>query len=210
VKAVNGNAARPDGAGAVVATYNVPSVGKTPLRLDGPTLADIFGRISKWSDRRITSLNPGVNLPNQDIIVVHRSDGSGTTYIFLTTCRGSRVNGRDTGRPHRCSGPPGWRQGNEGVTQLVKQTTRHRVRRADLRHLQQSSIRLAEERGGSVRRADAQECLGGGSGSPARGGHRFPSLHHQRSREGILPRLVLHLATASEADEGQRQGQVTT
>src|SRR3954465_4719839 len=57
--------------GAVVVTYNLPSVGKTPLRFDGPTLADVFlGRITRWSNRRISALNPGVQLPDQDIIVV--------------------------------------------------------------------------------------------------------------------------------------------
>ena len=57
--------------------------GKTALRLDGSTLAEIFlGRVTRWSDRRVAALNPGVKLPEQDIIVVHRSDGSGTTFIF--------------------------------------------------------------------------------------------------------------------------------
>src|SRR3954454_4119175 len=82
--AVKGNVLHiPTVLGAVVATYNLPSAGTSPLRLDGPTLADVFlGRISRWSDPRIKALNPSVNLPNQDIIVVHRSDGSGTTFIF--------------------------------------------------------------------------------------------------------------------------------
>jgi phosphate transport system substrate-binding protein len=111
--------------GAVVATYNVPSAGKTPLRLDGPTLADIFlGRISKWTDRRITSLNPGVKLPDQDIIVVHRSDGSGTTYIFTDYL--SRISGEWKGHVGKATSvqwPTGLGgKGNEGVTQLVKQT----------------------------------------------------------------------------------------
>jgi phosphate transport system substrate-binding protein len=126
MKAVNGNVMHvPTVLGAVVATYNMPSVGKTPLRLDGPTLADIFlGRISKWNDRRITSLNPGVNLPGQDIIVVHRSDGSGTTYIFTDYL--SRISGvwkGQVGKATSVQWPTGLGgKGNEGVTQLVKQT----------------------------------------------------------------------------------------
>jgi phosphate transport system substrate-binding protein len=126
VKAVNGNVLHvPTVLGAVVATYNVPSVGKTPLRLDGPTLADIFlGRISKWRDRRITSLNPGLNLPDQDIIVVHRSDGSGTTYIFTDYL--SRISGvwkGQVGKATSVQWPTGLGgKGNEGVTQSVKQT----------------------------------------------------------------------------------------
>jgi phosphate transport system substrate-binding protein len=68
-------------AGAVVVTYNVP--GNPKLKLDGPTLAAIFlGKITKWDDPAITGQNRGVSLPSQDILVVHRSDGSGTSFIF--------------------------------------------------------------------------------------------------------------------------------
>jgi phosphate transport system substrate-binding protein len=71
----------PTVAGAVVVTYNVP--GNPKLKLDGPTLAAIFlGKITKWDDPAIASQNRGVSLPNQDILVVHRSDGSGTSFIF--------------------------------------------------------------------------------------------------------------------------------
>src|SRR5207247_3443757 len=100
-------------------------VGSTRLKLDGPVIADIFlGQVTQWNDRRIAALNPGVKLPSSDIIVVHRSDGSGTSYIFTDFL--SKVS-------------PGWKQkvgdatavnwpaglggkGNEGVTQQVKQS----------------------------------------------------------------------------------------
>jgi phosphate transport system substrate-binding protein len=74
----------PTVAGADVAAYNLSELkDKDPLTLDGSTLADIFlGKITKWNDPAIAALNPGVQLPDRDIIVVHRSDGSGTTYIF--------------------------------------------------------------------------------------------------------------------------------
>ncbi|MGZ6299304.1 MAG: phosphate ABC transporter substrate-binding protein PstS, partial [Candidatus Limnocylindria bacterium] len=74
----------PTVAGADVLAYNLKALtGKDPLILDGTTVANIFlGKITKWNDPAIASLNPGVTLPDQDIIVVHRSDGSGTTYIF--------------------------------------------------------------------------------------------------------------------------------
>ena len=74
----------PTVAGAVVPTYNVKELaGKAALVLDGQTLAGIFlGKITKWNDPAIAALNPGVTLPAKDIIVVHRSDGSGTTSIF--------------------------------------------------------------------------------------------------------------------------------
>jgi phosphate transport system substrate-binding protein len=111
--------------GAVVATYNLPSAGKTALRIDGPTLAEIFlGRITRWSDRRITALNPGVKLPNQDIIVVHRSDGSGTTFIFTDYL--SKISPEWKGKVGKATSvqwPIGLGgKGNEGVTQQVKQT----------------------------------------------------------------------------------------
>jgi phosphate transport system substrate-binding protein len=68
--------------GAVVPVYNIPGV-NTELKFTGPVLADIFlGKISKWNDPAITKLNPGVTLPSTDITVVHRSDASGTTYIW--------------------------------------------------------------------------------------------------------------------------------
>jgi len=68
-------------AGAVVIVYNLPGI--STLKLDGPTLANIYlGKITKWSDAAIASQNPGVKLPDMDIATVHRSDGSGTTFIF--------------------------------------------------------------------------------------------------------------------------------
>ena len=71
----------PTVAGAVVISYNLP--GDPTLKLDGPTLADIYlGKISNWNDGRIAKDNPSAKLPDQKIIVVHRSDGSGTTFIF--------------------------------------------------------------------------------------------------------------------------------
>ena len=69
--------------GAVVPVYNVPGV-DGELKFSGPVLADIYlGKIKKWNDPAIAKLNPGVKLPATDITVVHRSDGSGTTYIFV-------------------------------------------------------------------------------------------------------------------------------
>jgi len=126
VKAVTGDALHvPTVLGAVVATYNLPSIGKTALKLDGPTLGEIFlGRITRWSDRRITALNPGVKLPDQDIIVVHRSDGSGTTFILTDFL--SKVSPAWKGKVGKATSvqwPIGLGgKGNEGVTQQVKQT----------------------------------------------------------------------------------------
>src|ERR1051326_7877553 len=67
--------------GSVVPAFNVPGV--TELRFSGPTLAGIYlGKITNWNDKAIAADNPGAKLPNKDIVVIHRSDGSGTTYIF--------------------------------------------------------------------------------------------------------------------------------
>src|SRR5260370_29475252 len=68
--------------GGVVPTYNIPGV-SGELKFTGDVLADIFlGKITKWSDPRLAKANPGVKFPDTDIIVVHRSDPSGTTYIW--------------------------------------------------------------------------------------------------------------------------------
>src|SRR5262249_26843972 len=85
IAAVKGNVVHlPTVLGAVVLTYNLPGLGATRLKLDGTTIADIFlGKITKWNDPRIAALNPGAKLPATDLLVVHRSDGSGTTYVFV-------------------------------------------------------------------------------------------------------------------------------
>jgi len=73
----------PTTSGAVAVIYNLDGIGSAPLKMTSDVLADIYlKKITRWNDSRITSLNPGVNLPNSDIAVVHRSDGSGTTFIF--------------------------------------------------------------------------------------------------------------------------------
>ncbi len=69
--------------GAVAICYNLPGIASGQLRLTGDVLADIYlGNITRWSDPRIVNINPGVSLPDEAIAVVHRSDGSGTTFIF--------------------------------------------------------------------------------------------------------------------------------
>lgn len=115
----------PTALGAVVLTYNVPGLPAAPLHLDGPAIADIFlGRIARWNDPRLAALNPGTALPATDIIVVHRSDGSGTSFIFTDFL--SRVSAEwaaKVGHATAVNWPIGLGgKGNEGVTQQVKQT----------------------------------------------------------------------------------------
>jgi phosphate transport system substrate-binding protein len=109
--------------GAVVVVYNVPGV-TTALQLDGNVLADIFlGKVRKWNDGKIAKLNPGVSLPARDILVVHRSDGSGTTYIFtdfLSSVSKEWLSG--PGRAKEIAWPIGLGgKGNDGVAGQVKQ-----------------------------------------------------------------------------------------
>jgi phosphate transport system substrate-binding protein len=112
----------PTVAGAVVMTYNLP--GNVNLKLDGETIADMFlGKITKWNDPRIAATNPGVSLPGGDVVVVHRSDGSGTTFIFTDYL--SKVSPewkRKAGTNTSVNWPTGiGGKGNEGVSGQVKQ-----------------------------------------------------------------------------------------
>jgi phosphate transport system substrate-binding protein len=109
--------------GAVAIVYNLPGLAK-PLNIDGGTISDIFlGKVRKWNDGKIAKLNPGVPLPARDIAVVHRSDGSGTTYIFtdfLSSVSKEWLAG--PGRSKEVAWPTGLGgKGNEGVAGQVKQ-----------------------------------------------------------------------------------------
>jgi len=109
--------------GAVVPVYNIPGV-DAELKFTGHVLADIFmGKITKWNDKTITSLNPGVNLPDTDITVVHRADGSGTTYIFADYLAKVSPEWRTkVGVSTSLKWPVGvGGKGNEGVSGQVKQ-----------------------------------------------------------------------------------------
>ena len=109
--------------GGVAITYNVPSI-PTGLKFSGNIVAEIFlGNITKWNDQKIAELNPSVDLPNQDIIVVHRSDGSGTTYIFTNYLSDiSHQWETNVGKSTSVNWPLGiGGKGNEGVAGAVSQ-----------------------------------------------------------------------------------------
>jgi phosphate transport system substrate-binding protein len=114
--------------GAVVPIYNVPGVDKNkPLVFSGPVLADIFtGKISTWDDPAIAKLNPGVKFPAADITVVHRSDGSGTTYIWADyLSKVSPAFAKAPGVGTTLNWPPENKigaKGSEGVTAVVQKT----------------------------------------------------------------------------------------
>jgi len=110
--------------GGVVPVYNIEGVA-APLRFSGALLADIYlGKVTKWNDPAIAQINPGVQLPAADIIVVHRSDGSGTNYIFCDFL--SKVSAefeKKVGVATSVNWPAGvGAKGNEGVSGLVRQT----------------------------------------------------------------------------------------
>jgi phosphate transport system substrate-binding protein len=110
--------------GAVVPVYNVPGVSQE-LKFSGPVLANVYlGKITKWNDAAIAALNPGVTLPDTDIVVAHRSDGSGTTYIWVDYL--SKVSPefkKTVGVGTAVKWPVGVAAAkNDGVAAIVKQT----------------------------------------------------------------------------------------
>ena len=109
--------------GADVPAYNIPGV-TAELKFTPEALAGIFlGKISKWNDKAITGANPGVNLPDRDIVVIHRSDGSGTTYIWTDYL--SKVSSEwqgQVGKGTSVKWPIGLGgKGNEGVAGMIRQ-----------------------------------------------------------------------------------------
>jgi phosphate transport system substrate-binding protein len=111
--------------GGEVLVVNLPGIKPGEIKLTGPAIADIYlGKITKWNDPELVKLNPGVKLPNQDIAVVHRSDGSGTTFIFTNYLSKVSPEWKDkVGENTAVEWPAGLGgKGNEGVAALTMQT----------------------------------------------------------------------------------------
>ncbi len=124
--AVGGLAQFPTVIGGVVPVVNIPGVAPGQLKLTGPLLADIYRGVRKnWDDPIIKSYNPGVNLPHMPITVVHRSDGSGTTFLFTSYLAMKAPNWAATvGANDAVNWPTGiGGKGNDGVAAFVRQTT---------------------------------------------------------------------------------------
>ena len=111
--------------GSIVVAHNIPGIADEKLKLKNSVVADIFaGKVTMWNDPEIVADNAGLNLPAQKIVVAHRSDGSGTTYVFTDYLSEASKNWKSkfgTGKAI------GWAvgvggKGNEGVTNLIKQT----------------------------------------------------------------------------------------
>jgi phosphate transport system substrate-binding protein len=109
--------------GGNVPVVNLPGIKPGEIKLTGPVLADIYlGKIKKWNDSALTSLNPGVKLPEQDITVVHRSDGSGTTFIWVNYLSKVSPEWKEkVGEGTSVNWPAGvGGKGNEGVASYVQ------------------------------------------------------------------------------------------
>jgi phosphate transport system substrate-binding protein len=139
----------PTVAGAVVVSYNLP--GNPKLKLDGATLANIYlGKVTKWNDPAITAQNSGVDLPAQDIVVVHRSDGSGTSYIFTDYLSSVSSEWKEkVGKNTSVNWPVGLGgKGNAGVTGQVKQSP-GAIGYVELAYAKQNSLPYADMKNSS-------------------------------------------------------------
>ncbi|MGA9149484.1 MAG: phosphate ABC transporter substrate-binding protein PstS [Candidatus Nitrosopolaris sp.] len=113
----------PETIGSVAVAYNILGIPTKTLKFTGPVLADIFqGKITKWNDPQIKALNPGVNLPAANIVVVHRSDGSGTTYVWTSYLSKESPSWNQTvGASKSVPWPVGiGAPGSEGVANTIK------------------------------------------------------------------------------------------
>ncbi len=135
----------PTVAGAVAITYNLPGV--SSIKLDGSTLADIYlGKITKWNDAAIAKLNSGAKLPDTEIAVAHRADGSGTTYIFTDYLGAVSPDWKSkVGKPNTTVNWPAGLggKGNDGVAGLVKQTP-GAIGYVELIYAAQNKLQVAE------------------------------------------------------------------
>jgi len=135
----------PESIGGVVLVYNLPEVPNKGLKLTADTIAGIFlGEITRWNDPAITAENPGLNLPDKEIVTAHRSDGSGTTFIFtdyLTTI--SPTWDEKIGKGKSVPWPLGLAAaGNEGVAAIVK-STEYSIGYVELAYAFQTSMSYA-------------------------------------------------------------------
>ncbi|MEO9277006.1 MAG: phosphate ABC transporter substrate-binding protein PstS [Nitrososphaera sp.] len=142
--ALPGTLTIPESIGAVTISYNLPGV-DSGLKMTGPIIADIFmGTITKWNDPAIMQLNPSVNLPDQSIVIAHRSDGSGTTYAFTDYLSKVSDNwkskigiGKTVPWPVGIGG-----NGNAGVASVVK-STKYSVGYVELAYALQNNFTYA-------------------------------------------------------------------
>lgn len=136
----------PEAIGGIVIAYNLPEIHRSGVQLTGSMIADIFlGKITRWDDPAIASANPGLELPAEDIITVHRSDGSGTTFVFTDyMVHVSPEFDEMVGRGKSVPWPSGvGAAGNEGVAGVVK-TTPYSIGYIELAYAFQAGITYAD------------------------------------------------------------------
>ena len=135
----------PEAIGAVTIAYNLPGMSESELKLTGEVIADIFlGKITKFNDPAIQNLNPEVSLPDEDIVVAHRSDGAGTTFVFVSyLAKVSQEWDEKVGVGKSVEWPAGiGGKGNEGVANVVK-TTPYSIGYIELAYAFQNDIPYA-------------------------------------------------------------------
>lgn len=141
----------PETIGGVTVVYNIPELPNSGLKLTGKVISDIFmGKITKWNDPKITGLNPGLNLPDKDILVAHRSDGSGTTFVFTDYLSKVDPDGWDkqVGKGKSVPWPMGLAAaGNEGVSGIIK-STKYSIGYVELAYAFQTGMTLAHVQNG--------------------------------------------------------------
>jgi hypothetical protein len=209
IAAIQGNVLHlPTVLGAVVPTYNLPGVA-TALKFTPEILADIFlGKITKWNDPKIAAENAGVSLPATDVIVVHRSDGSGTTFVWVDyLTKVSPEWSQKVGRGTSVNWPVGLGgRGNEGVADGAPDAGRRRLRGAGLRVDQQDVVRPGEKPLGLLHHAEHR--VGDGSRGrrhvPNGPDDRLPRVDHRSGRHRRVSHRELHLAARPEELPGRR------
>ena len=135
----------PEAIGAVTIAYNLPGMSESGLKLTGEVIADIFlGKITKFNDPAIQNLNPEISLPDKDIVVAHRSDGAGTTFVFVSyLAKVSQEWDEKVGVGKSVEWPAGiGGKGNEGVANVVK-TTPYSIGYIELAYAFQNDIPYA-------------------------------------------------------------------
>ena len=205
----------PTVAGAIVMAYNIPGVGPG-LKLSGDVIADIYlGKITTWNHPRITGQNPGVNLPATNISVVHRSDGSGTTYIYTNYL--SAVSGE--WREKVGAGKSvNWRvgiggKGNDGVAGLVRNAPGS-IGYVELAYAVQTKLHYGpiKNLGGEIRRSihriddRSGECGCRPNEKGCEGLHRGRTWSKHVSHRGL--HLPAGLQGSARSREGARPGRI--
>ena len=194
--------------GAVVPTYNIPGV-TTDLNFTPEALSGIFlGKITKWNDPAIAGANQGVNLPANDIVVVHRSDGSGTSYIwtdYLSKISDEWKN--KVGKGSSVNWPVGLGgKGNEGVAGLVKQTA-NAFGYVELIYAIQNKMPYGtvKNSSGSFIKADLAGVTAAAAWRREEHAGRLPRFYYRCSGQDCLSHLQLYLAPHSAQILGWHQ-----